>query len=1188
MLQLLIDKNKNFWVLFTNGKAAIFNKKNFSFTLVPVRPREELSLKASVKRLVADEYGNVFIILGGNELLTWNKKLNEFNTSHNLYTFNPAWKFNDIVQQPGTKKYWLGITGLGLAVYNDSTKKLSYPGNNIEKEPAIERLKEVKNVSDFMFDRKGRLWFTNWDTRFSYIYCFDIKNQQPYIEKHGFVSTFESYYEINGFHEQVDGTVWFKGYKAFGYFTDKNKQFTLIPSSDDAIESDIDYRNITSLFEDSERNVWIGTGNNGIFRVNPSLQFFDNILHISRETGKMGDGSPTAFALDNDGSMIVGFFGDGMYRYDKNFNVIPLHIKGIPEKNFIAVPEMVSSKDSNTIWIATDPGIYAYNKSTRVATHYNPAIMENRPVRQVAEDRSGNLWLGVSRFGVFKWNAAKGRVKFDDGITRFKDIPNEQIYSIKVDSKGLIWIACAITGVYVIDPATDKVVLHFHEKAKAELKLPEESAFSILEYNDTLMVIATSNQVLLYNRHLHKSTYLTGDETVTGQISSMEKDRKGNLWISTTSALYTVDPKTRVFVAYNRSDGIINDFFIPSSSYVLPDGRMIFGTGGKFIVFDPNMENIELPAHKIVITDFKVMDRSLSVDSLMQLKQIELDYEHNSITIDFATLTFNNFFSVSYKLEGLDKERKIADRNSRVTYSYLRPGSYKLIFNTIDTEGVMREGVLSLNIRIDPPFYNTWWFYSLVLLMMIIILFLLDKQRVKRIRNEQQMRITLATNLNKDVNTTLKNINVLSEIASMKSEKYPDQAQDYLKEIQHKSRNMVVAMDDVLLGINPENENPVKTIEGVNNLSGHKNNQKFGLRPKGPIDKNARRYSDKELQVFLWVIVPYSISMNAIVFGECLFSDLKTFAIGFVLSVAYLFIAYAVFGLVAVLIQKRFPANSDLFRRVGVILPIFYVMNILLVTGLYAFYNFLEPFDCIPINNHLLWAIGFGCLSSTVITFLNEAIVNWDRWKTSVTETEQLKNSYQKTKLLGLKGQINPHFLFNCFNSLSSLIGEDEEKAEQFLDEMTKVHRYMLRGDDDQLVTLEEELKFVQSYLFLTDVRFGEAIKAKIEVGPSIRRKYLPPLSLQVILENVIYTNTASKLMPLKLAITDDGDNVIVRHSINTKISNDASGFEEGLDNLITKYRLLHVPDITVNETGIERIIILPLLEEKEVTYETI
>lgn len=1190
VLQLLIDKKKNFWVLLANGKAARFNPRTFKFTEATVKPQAELSLKANIKRLVADEYGNIFMVLMGNELLTWNEKLNEFSAKHNLFSFDPSWKINDIIQQPGTKKYWIGITDIGLAVYNDSTKTLSYPGHNAGKETVIEQFKDIKNAGDFMFDRKGRLWFTSWDRKYFYISCFDFKGQRPYINQHGFVSTFKSYYEINGFLEQEDGTVWIKGFRVFGYFTDKTKKFTLIPSSDDVAETGIDYRYITCLFEDTERNVWIGTGNNGIFRINPSLQFFDNITHISRETGKIGDGSPMTFSRDKDGSLLVGFFGDGLYRYDKNFNEIPLNIKGIPEKNFVPVYEMSPSKDSNIIWFASEPGIYAYNKTSRSVTHFNPAALGNRPVRQVAEDKLGNLWLGMSRFGVFKWDPVKGKNKFEDGLTRFEDIPLEQIYSIVVDSKGLVWIAGAITGLYVIDPVTGKVILHFHEKANAELKLPEQNVFAVLEYSDSLMAIATTNHVIFYNRYSHKSSYITSDETLPGQISSLEKDKYNNLWIGTTSALYKVDPKTKVFIGFNRKDGIINDYFVLSSSFVLPDGRMIFGAAAKFVVFDPGEARVEPGSPRIVITDFKVMNRSLPVDSLLQLKQIELDHYHNSLAIDFSTLTYNNTFGVTYKLQGLDKEWKVADQNNQATYSYLQPGVYKLMFNTIDTEGTMQEGLLSLNIKIDPPAYNTWWFYSLVLLIVGLILYWLDRQRIRRIRNDQQMRITLATNLNKDVNTTLRNINVLSEIASMKSSKYPEQAQDYLKEIQSKSRNMVIAMDDVLSGINPEKENNAAVAANGNFLTTPKDSdsQRPGLRAKIGKSKNVRRYNDKELHVFLWVIIPYTIGMNAVVFGECVFSGLKTFSIAFVLSVAYLFVVYSIFGLVAVLIQRRFPANNDLFRRVGVILPIFYVMNILLVTGLYAFFNFINLIDCVPINNNILWAIGFGCLSSTVITFLNEAIVNWDRWKTSVTETEQLKNTYQKTKLLGLKGQINPHFLFNCFNSLSSLISEDEIKAEQFLDEMTKVHRYMLRGDDDQLVTLEEELKFVQSYLYLTNVRFGEAIIAKIDISDLARKKYLPPLSLQIILENTIYTNTASKSSPLRLTISDDGNNVIIKNSIQTKFSKDASSFEEGLDNLITKYRLLNVADITVNETSAERIIILPLIAEKEVTYETV
>jgi two-component system, LytTR family, sensor kinase len=87
-----------------------------------------------------------------------------------------------------------------------------------------------------------------------------------------------------------------------------------------------------------------------------------------------------------------------------------------------------------------------------------------------------------------------------------------------------------------------------------------------------------------------------------------------------------------------------------------------------------------------------------------------------------------------------------------------------------------------------------------------------------------------------------------------------------------------------------------------------------------------------------------------------------------------------------------------------------------------------------------------------------EGVVNFEIWKSSLNETERLRNICKRSKLFGLKGQINSHFLFNCFNTLSGLIDEDEEKAEKFLDEMTKVHCYLLRKDDNLFVPLDDEI----------------------------------------------------------------------------------------------------------------------------------
>lgn len=341
-----------------------------------------------------------------------------------------------------------------------------------------------------------------------------------------------------------------------------------------------------------------------------------------------------------------------------------------------------------------------------------------------------------------------------------------------------------------------------------------------------------------------------------------------------------------------------------------------------------------------------------------------------------------------------------------------------------------------------------------------------------------------------------------------------------------------------------------------------------------------QRYSDKELKVFLWVIIPYTIIINLMSFGNCIMESVSGFLTYAAFSIIYFFAGYFVFGIVGGIIQRKIPASQDLFRRIGIMLPVFFVMNIFLMLLYYAYYETLIKLPCQPIRTKFLWVLGFGCFASTVITFINEGVANWSKWKSAVTETEQLKSAYQKSKLYGLKGQINPHFLFNCFNSLSSLISDNDDDAEKFLNEMTKVHRYMLRTDDEQLVTLEQELKFARSYLYLIEVRFGSAVQFNVDVTEDFMAYYLPPLSLQVILENIIYTNTASKSSPLRLNISTQPDGLTISHSIQAKIIVDEGSLLDGLDNLINKYRLMGAGELRVVELEMDRTIYLPLFTQ--------
>ena len=179
------------------------------------------------------------------------------------------------------------------------------------------------------------------------------------------------------------------------------------------------------------------------------------------------------------------------------------------------------------------------------------------------------------------------------------------------------------------------------------------------------------------------------------------------------------------------------------------------------------------------------------------------------------------------------------------------------------------------------------------------------------------------------------------------------------------------------------------------------------------------RYSKKEPIVFLWVMIPYVIGMNLILFGSCLFRPFTQFLSAGLYSLIYFFVIYFIFGLVAARIRHWHPAAIDLFKRIRIMLPIFYVMNMAAIYAVVSLYMNIHLLTCPVKRDMTWWAILYACIMSTGIIFLNEGVANLEIWKNSLSETEKLRNMYHRSSILGLKGQINPHFLFNCFNTLS-------------------------------------------------------------------------------------------------------------------------------------------------------------------------
>ncbi|NLR80584.1 sensor histidine kinase [Chitinophaga eiseniae] len=343
------------------------------------------------------------------------------------------------------------------------------------------------------------------------------------------------------------------------------------------------------------------------------------------------------------------------------------------------------------------------------------------------------------------------------------------------------------------------------------------------------------------------------------------------------------------------------------------------------------------------------------------------------------------------------------------------------------------------------------------------------------------------------------------------------------------------------------------------------------------------KYSRVEPWIISCFILPYTILINLLIFGTGILYSANAFFTYLGSSLLLAALSYGLFGIVATVVKQRFPGDHELFSRIGILLPVFYIMNLLTVQGYYLVYGKLYLASYPPRQWMQWWVTGYGCLASSILTFLNEAASGWEKWRTAMAETGRLQSAYQKSRLLSLRRQLHPHFLFNCFNSLSSLIHENEKEAGKFLDELTKVYRYLLKGKEERWVSLEEELKFIHAYLFLVNTRFGMAFNIHIDIPAEDATKQVAPMSLLVVLENIIYRNAFSRTNPIFVWMyTQKGQQLVIENTLQPKVfAGDHVDYEEGLDELVNKYRLLGPPEIVIQETGIRRLLVIPLIENE-------
>lgn len=320
-----------------------------------------------------------------------------------------------------------------------------------------------------------------------------------------------------------------------------------------------------------------------------------------------------------------------------------------------------------------------------------------------------------------------------------------------------------------------------------------------------------------------------------------------------------------------------------------------------------------------------------------------------------------------------------------------------------------------------------------------------------------------------------------------------------------------------------------------------------------------------------------SFALSYILYGKRIYEDWRILCISIPIIYFFGFLSWRLHEVYDSYLRKKFPTLEQTRKRIlfKALVNIFIMTPSVVV--IFLFFHIFDIFHYRISFNDLKYGFFTGLAVNIVFESLWEVLYIIEVYKGVAAERERILELQLEQEFDNLKQKVNPHFLFNSFNTLSSLINIDRKQAEKFLDELSKVYRYLLYNNERGLNTLEQETDFIRSYYGLLKTRFGDGLLLEIDIDPSMMGLELPSLSLQLLVENAVKHNVISKSKPVHVKIYTIDHQVVVENNLNVKkLTVDSTGI--GLSSIKMKYALLQQNQIEIEKSETQFKVILPLI----------
>jgi signal transduction histidine kinase/ligand-binding sensor domain-containing protein len=571
--------------------------------------------------------------------------------------------------------------------------------------------------------------------------------------------------------------IWVSSSVGLYYFDRRTEHLTRLFHHDESDPDSLSDNGVISVYQDRGGVLWVGTEKGGVNILNFQQKQFGRYTHRRGDPDGLSPGRVTAIYAESDDILWVGLSPRALDKLDRKTGQVTHHAHGLDDRNATEKGTDVNSihKDARDyLWLGGwGGGVDRFDEQTGKFKYFlhnpdDPNSLPSNHVLRIYGDRSGQLWVGHI-YGVARLDPVTEKFTYYRPDPKKPTIYGNAALAFYQDRSGMLWVGRGEGVLSRFDDRT-KTFSNYTPDSRNPHGLNGGDIRAIHEDRTGMLWLGAQDGLYRYNRQNETFTRYTESQGLPSSvIQGILEDNLGRLWLSTNNGISRFDPQKETFRNYDVSDGLQGNEFSRGCYTQVPGGEMFFGGINGFNAFFPETIRDNPYVPPVVITSFKIFNKSVPVGPKSVLKKaipyvdsLSLSYRDSVFSLEFAALSYANSQKnrYRYKLVPFEPAWNEVDSKQRLaTYTNLDPGKYVFRVQGSNGDGIWNEEGVSLTIVITPPWWSTNWFRALCGFFLLTLLWAAYQYRVRQLNRQFDLtleaRVAERTRIARDLHDTL-------------------------------------------------------------------------------------------------------------------------------------------------------------------------------------------------------------------------------------------------------------------------------------------------------------------------------------------------------------------------------------------------------------------------------------------------